>query len=264
MEAAVEQLWEAVETLTADTAHAVTAALGLPAARDGAHLGACGRPGTPWRRCKPLPPTCLRPSALTPRPAPALPCSPPQLLPSSPHPSSLLRLDLATPPLVRPPLANDAKRREAWATPLGRELSSEYVGWLAQSGQFDILRDFLSTESAPLAKVQAIRGMATDNFLFGRVQLLLHDNQTTEAMGILKRPQNCFAGFGGAAGTSRANLLDAYAVASLKLEQERLGRELTPSEQRHLRRQLNGLGEDGQEHGGKWGPPNLGVWAGAF
>ena len=147
---------------------------------------------------------------------------------------------------------------------LGRELSSEYVGWLAQSGQFDILRDFLSTESAPLAKVQAIRGMATDNFLFGRVQLLLHDNQTTEAMGILKRPQNCFAGFGGAAGTSRANLLDAYAVASLKLEQERLGRELTPSEQRHLRRQLNGLGEDGQEHGGKWGPPNLGVWAGAF
>ena len=55
--------------------------------------------------------------------------------------------------------------------------------------------------------------------------------------------------------------IDLYAVARLKDEQARLGRELTQAEQRHLRRQLNGLGEDGEEHGE---PPNLGVWAGAF
>jgi hypothetical protein len=104
----------------------------------------------------------------------------------------------------------------------------------------------------------------TDDFLFARLTLLVHDGNFTEAARELSAPEHCFAGFGGTAGTSRADLLQLWADASLGLEQAKVGRALTALEARKLRRKLGGLTDKGAEKGGRWGPPNLGVWFGPF
>ena len=54
---------------------------------------------------------------------------------------------------------------------LGRELSSEYAGWLAQTEQYSELRRFLDAEASALAPVVALRGRPTDDFLFATLKL---------------------------------------------------------------------------------------------
>lgn len=70
--------------------------------------------------------------------------------------------------------------------------------------------------------------------------------------------------FGGVAGVSRSALITLWAEETHALEHAKLGRNLTAKETRQLRRKLNGLGDDGQERGGRYGPPMLGVWFGSF
>ena len=48
-----------------------------------------------------------------------------------------------------------------------------------------------------------------------RLSLLVHDGNHTQAASELSAPENCFAGFGGTAGTSRASLLQLWAKVSL-------------------------------------------------
>ena len=67
------------------------------------------------------------------------------------------------------------------------------------------------------------------------------------------------------AGTSRASLLELWAELLVGIEERKLGgRSMTALEARRLRRKLGGLAAGGSEKGGRYGPPNLGVWFGAF
>ena len=109
-----------------------------------------------------------------------------------------------------------------------------------------------------------VRAKETDDFLFARLKLLVHDGNYTEAKAALSDPANCFAGFGGTAGTSRANLLQLWAQLTSTIEERKLGRKMTALESRLLRRKLGGLSSRGSEKGGRYGPPNLGVWFGPF
>ena len=145
--------------------------------------------------------------------------------------------------------------------------STEYAAWLASgpAPQYDALRAFLVQEKEALAKVERLRkGRETDDFLFAKLKLRAHDGNHSEVAQILSSPANCFAGFGGTAGTSRASLLSLWAQVSLAAEEAKVGHPLTALEARRLRRKLGGLSRDGAEKGGTWGPPNLGVWFGPF
>jgi hypothetical protein len=56
-----------------------------------------------------------------------------------------------------------------------------------------------------------------------------------------------------------------WAELLVGIEERKLGgRSMTALEARRLRRKLGGLAAGGSEKGGRYGPPNLGVWFGAF
>ena len=91
--------------------------------------------------------------------------------------------------------------------------STEYAAWLASgtAPQYDALRAFLAQEKEALAKVERLRkGRETDDFLFAKLKLRAHDGNHSEVAEILSSPANCFAGFGGTAGTSRASAMKEF------------------------------------------------------
>eukprot|EP01046_Picozoa_sp_COSAG06_P037954 COSAG06_NODE_4333_length_4359_cov_33.125393_7_plen_149_part_00 len=131
------------------------------------------------------------------------------------------------------PTASIAHYQRAWANwkqllaekddqhvlELGRELSTEYVASLVggTTPQYDVLRKFITHENTTLERVMKLRrppvgsgteerkhtmvaAKETDDFLFARIKLLVHDKNFTEARETLAAPGNCFAGFGGVAG----------------------------------------------------------------
>jgi len=152
---------------------------------------------------------------------------------------------------------------------LGRELASEIASWLGRSKQFAELRGWLDDEEAALAnlwKRSSKGGAATDSFLITTMQLKLHEKEHATVLIELSKPSRCFAGVGGDAGAGRVDLLKLFAQATEAAEVEKNGgKPLDALQARRLRRRLGGLDEEsGSEKGGRWGPPNLGVWFGSF
>ena len=115
-----------------------------------------------------------------------------------------------------------AEKDDQHVLELGRELGTEYAASLVggTAPQYDVLRSFITDEKPALERVMKLRrppvgsgtereekrkhtmvaGKETDDFLFARIKLLVHDKNFTEAREALAAPGNCFAGFGGVAG----------------------------------------------------------------